>query len=218
MGQSIAPQRTDRAVFIGQTGSGKTTLARVVLANRPFVIVYDAKGLLNWNDYERHVTLITLVKSKEPRLIYAPVAEELRDWDFIEAFFHFVYRRRHTTLYIDEVYGVTKRDEIPPSYHACLTRGRELGISTFSATQRPMLIPQTVLSESEHYYVFKLLLPQDKKKVREVIGIQENAINGLSKYQFYYANNEGLIRGPLQLNLNKPREERGNNSGLRTGN
>ena len=198
---SIAPSRTDRAVFIGQTGSGKTTLARVLLAQRPYVAIYDAKGMLRWREYERHTKLETLSKSKFPKLIYAPNAEELRDELYIEGFFRWVYKRRHTTLYVDEVYGVTNHEIIPPSYHACLTRGRELGISTFSATQRPKLIPQTVLSESEHYYIFRLLLPQDKKKVREIIGVTESQTDRLSKYEFYYANNEGSIRGPLKLDL-----------------
>ena len=222
--ESIAPRRTDRAVFIGQTGCGKTTLARVLLATRPFVAVYDAKGLLRWNTFTRYTKLEKLMKAKESRLIYAPVAEELRDENFIEGFFRWVYKRRNTTLYVDEVYGVTKRDEIPPSYHACLTRGRELGISTFSATQRPMLIPQVVLSESEHYYIFRLLLPQDRKKMREVIGLTERAISRLGKHEFFYGNNEGVVRGPLKLNLSphgegesKTREKRANSPGAMAG-
>lgn len=198
---AIAPRLTDRAVLIGQTGSGKTTLARALLAPRLHVAVYDAKGLLAWPGYERFTDLRHAIESKAQRIIYAPNADQLRDLYYAESFFRWIFMRKNTTLYIDEVYSVTERDNIPDSLHACLTRGRELGISTFCSTQRPKLIPQIVLSESEHYYIFRLLLPQDRMKIRQVIGLDDDALSTLGKYEFYYANNEGETLGPLRLRL-----------------
>jgi hypothetical protein len=198
---AIAPRLTDRAVLIGQTGSGKTTLARALLAPRLHVAVYDAKGLLAWPGYERFTDIRHAIESKAQRIIYAPNASELRDPDLWEAFFRWVFLRKNTTLYVDEVYSVTERDNVPDSLHACITRGRELGISTFCSTQRPKLIPQIVLSESEHYYIFRLLLPQDRMKIRQVIGLDDEKLSTLGKYEFYYANNEGETLGPLRLSL-----------------
>lgn len=183
------------------TGSGKTTLARTLLLSRPFVVVYDAKGLLAWPGFQRFTVLQQLAESRHSKLIYAPNHRELQDEATKEKFFEWVYNRQNTTLYVDEVYAVTSRGYIPHYYHACLTRGREMGISVFSSTQRPMLIPQVILSESEHYYVFRLQLPQDKKRIREIVNLESSQIENLPKYLFYYGSSDGEIVGPLKLRI-----------------
>lgn len=198
----ILPERTDRAVLVGQTGTGKTTLARYLLEYRKFVIIYDAKGLIKWQGYKRLTTLRAIYKCREPRIIYAPVASELRDETYHEAFFRFIYERKNTLCYVDETYAVTRGEIIPPSYHACLTRGRERNISVISSTQRPMYIPNVVLSESEHFYVLFLKMPQDRKKIYEATGLEPEKIALLQKRYFYYTNFDKQ-RGPLTLQIKR---------------
>lgn len=203
MTRNIVPSYTERAVIVGKTGSGKTTLARALLQSRPFVVIYDAKGLLRWPDYVRYVTLEECIASKLHRMIYAPRHEELADIDptYVNRFFQWVYLRANTTLYVDEVYSVCNRGEIPRYYHACLTRGREFNISTFSSTQRPKQIPAVVLSESEHYYVFQLILPQDRQRVREIIPVTDNELRNLGDHKFLYSKADGSTIGPLRIRL-----------------
>lgn len=76
-----------------------------------------------------------------------------------------------------------------------------MGVSVISSTQRPMQVPQAIMSESEHYYVFRLQLPQDKKRIREIVALDELKINAIKKHSFFYANADGEILGPLKLNL-----------------
>jgi adenylate kinase family enzyme len=199
---NIAPLYGERAVIVGMTGSGKTTLARELLRSRQYVVVYDSKGLLRWSEYKRVTSLFELTQSKSPKLLYAPVHSELIDVEIIDKFFLWIYQRMNTTVYVDEVYSVTNRGEIPTYYHAILTRGRELGISTFSSTQRPKQIPQVILSESECYYVFRLLLPQDRQRVKEILPVTTDDIQQLKKHEFLYGNADGSIIGPLRLRLN----------------
>lgn len=198
---ALLPLESDRAAFIGQTGCGKTTLAEYICRSRPYVVVLDSKGTLRWRGYRIYTTLAGLMQSTHPRLIYRPVYDELQDPDTINAFFEWIYQRRHTTVYVDELYGIAQRDTFPYYYGACLTRGRELGIEVFTATQRPSLIPGVVLSESEHIYQFKLKLPRDRDKAAELTGLDPQDIQGLAKRRFFYVRQDAEPVGPLTLSL-----------------
>lgn len=198
----LAPGKTDRAAFIGQTGSGKTTLAHETLKLRPYVVALDPKGTLSWPDYTLITNLDDLMRSKANRLTYRPVYEELSDPEAIDSFFEWIYQRQATALYVDEVFAIARGDQYPWHFGACLTRGRERGVVVYNATQRPSRIPQVILSESEHYYCFNLKLPRDRQRVEETAGIEQDALK-LPKHQFWYAPQDGEIRGPLKLELAK---------------
>lgn len=204
--EAVRPGPTDRAAFVGQTGSGKTTLAEYLCNQRPYVVVLDPKGLITWDRYAIHTTLASVVKAgadiaKHPRLVYKPTYDELQDEDVMDQFFEWIYKRRNTTLYVDEIYAVAQGDNYPWHFGACFTRGRELGVSVYVATQRPSRVPQVMLSESEHVYCFKLKLPQDQERMADITGLEEEAIARLPKHHFYYAPQDGEPQGPLTLRL-----------------
>lgn len=201
---NILPGPTDRAVFVGQTGSGKTTLAEHLLATRRFVVALDPKGLLKWKGYQRFTSLDRLFKLKAtevPRIIYAPAYEELTDAETMDLFFRWVYERQHCTVYVDELYAITRGDTYPWNMGACYTRGRERNVEIWGATQRPARIPQIVFSEAEHVYCFKLRMPQDRERVEQMTGISEERIAALAKRQFIYAPQDGDISPVMSLNL-----------------
>lgn len=200
---AMKPKPTDRALFVGQTGSGKTTLARQLLKFRVFKVLVDFKGTLHWPEYRVHTSLAGLVKAREPGLIYRPSYEESRNEVVQEQFWEWVYRRRNTTVYVDETAAITNGDQFPHYFGACLMRGRELGIEMWCATQRPMRIPQVVLSESEHVYAFRLRLPQDRARVEALTGIDQDRIHALPKHDFLYAPQDGSVMGPFRLDLGR---------------
>jgi energy-coupling factor transporter ATP-binding protein EcfA2 len=202
--ESILPDVTDRVFLVGQTGSGKTTLAEMLCRCRYYVVVFDPKGRIGWEGYEVHTQLASLVASSAARLIYRPVYEELQDLDehgTVDQFFEWVYRRGHTTLYVDEVLAVAQGDMYPWHYGACITRGRELGIETYTATQRPARIPGIVRSEAEHDYIFKLRRASDRETMEEETGVSRDAIFQLPKHHFFYARQDSEAVGPLTLDL-----------------
>jgi hypothetical protein len=202
----LLPGVRDRAVIVGQTGSGKTELARQMLASRPFAVVLDPKRRFEAPGFRTVGDLRALTRARESRIIYRPSHDVLREWNDngsdIDKFFEWIFRRGNTTVYVDESYLITNRDELPRYYHACLTQGRELEIATWSATQRPMGIPQVILSESEHTYAFRLQLPQDRAKVEAMTGIDRELLNGLPVFNFYYCTSDADAPiGPLMLSL-----------------
>lgn len=200
------PEKTDRAAFVGQTGSGKTTLARFVLMTRPYVVVFDPKGQMDvqkdWPSYRLHTHLAELVQATEARLIYRPVYDELSNDETMDEFFEWVYLRKNTTLYVDEIYAVAHGDVYPWYLGACLTRGRERGIQVFIASQRPSRVPQVMFSEAEHVYCFNLKMPQDRERIADITGIAKEDL-AQPKHQFYYAPQSGAVRGPMKLKLGK---------------
>ncbi len=198
---SLIPARTNRALLVGQTGSGKTTLARWLLASRRYQVVIDGKGTLKWDGYEHAARLERLTKLKSARLIYRPSYDALQDVDEQERLWQWLYERGNTTVYVDETASVTDGDIYPYYYGACLMRGRERGIELWSATQRPLRIPQVCLSESENVYAFRLRLPQDRQRVEQLTGIPARRIHALPKRHFLYAPQDGDVSPPLTLSL-----------------
>lgn len=199
------PELNSRSVFVGQTGSGKTTLAREALCRIPaykYVVVYDVKGQMkpkDWPGFKFVESFDVLRKTADlkingslafPKLVFQPNVYEIPDANDLthaDIFFKWIYYRKNTVLYVDEVYGVTGPRLIPFHLKAILTRGRERGITAMMATQRPAEIPQFVLSESENYFVFRLQMPQDKRRIRDIKGIPEAAIESLDNYEFLVA-------------------------------
>lgn len=201
--------RNDRAILIGRTGCGKTALARYLIEdkNKPYSVVYDPKAseaISNWTKTQKqYTTFAKLEYAEENRLIYTPTPFEEQNAEIQDAFFSWVYWRYHTRLYIDEAYALIGGTR--PSRHllACLSRGRERGISTITAVQRPRNFPIVLMSEAEHSFIFALRTPEDQDRVREYTTLSIDAQMDLKEHEFYYFNlRSGLYPKKLKLNLN----------------
>lgn len=205
--EQLKLRRNDRGCLIGATGSGKTFLGRYLVedVDKPYSVVYDAKisdSISKWGH-----TFIEdfgqLQESEAKRIVYRPNYREAVDPVLQDQFFEWVYLRKHTRLFVDEAYAVAGGSN--PSFHfqACLSRGRERGISTLVGTQRPTRIPLVTLSEAEHFYVFRLTWPGDRKRVEELSGgliTVEDQLD-LNEYEFFYFNVfSGMYPKKLKVN------------------
>lgn len=209
--QSIKLGRNDRGTLIGKTGSGKTTLAKFLIEDwqKPYSVVWNPKGsdaVYKWK--QKHVNSLPQLYDVEndveryPRIIYTPSAILAEDEKTQEEFFYWIYERKNTRIYIDEATSVFYAGNKPPRFlTAVLNRGRERGISSLVATQRPAGVPINILSEAEHFYIFKVLHPYDKKRIEDLCGISIEQQYELDDFEFYYFNvSRGLFPRKLTIN------------------
>lgn len=201
----ISPIAGDRVAIFGQTGSGKTTLARTFLQSREYVVVCDPKRKINWPGYTvlDFNQLQRINPEKVKRIIYKPTFADITSSKgaVIDAFFRWVFERENTTVYVDELSMISRGDDYPFHFGACIVQGRELGIEVISGSQRPTWIPQIVMSEAEHVYCFRLNMFSDRQRIERLTSIPEEKIAQLSKRDFLYAPQDGDIVGPLRLQL-----------------
>lgn len=173
-----------RTVLVGKTGSGKTTLAEKLLSAWRYVIVLDVNGTVNFKGYKIVTSLEDLFDCEFAKVIYRPNIYEL-NFDTYDDFFAFIYDRKNTAVYVDEVFGVCGSSQsIPFYYRAILTRGRGRNIACLSSTQTPVNVPHFILSQAENYFVFTLKMPQDREKIERITGIPQERIESLRKYEF----------------------------------
>jgi hypothetical protein len=135
--------------------------------------VLDPKARINADEWrlrpwDREARM--LLQNGEPirTLIRAPIgpgAEE--EW---ERAYMAVLNAGNCTMYVDEVYGVVETGKPSPYLTAIWTRGRELGIGAYAASQRPVWVPIVMLSEAEHFFMFRLTVGDDRRRMAEFMG------------------------------------------------
>lgn len=172
--------------IVGPTGSGKTTLARVFLESRPYVVVIDSKGELDWPGWKITSNPDVISQVEASKIIYRPPYATLQE-DVSELFL-MIYEQGGWTVFVDEVYSLGRR---MGEYILLLTRGRSRGISVWTGTQRPRWLPLEAFTESKHWFIFRVFSKSDIKAISDQTTPEvASEIGMLAPYHFLYYDNQ----------------------------
>lgn len=188
----------------GATGSGKSFLAEEYLKGYDNVIKLDTKmecleryeknqspwrGLIENEDFEVCFSLEDCQNSNFKKIIYAVPSEE-QEQETFDKFFRWVYERKHTIVWVDELMSFTTSYKYPEGLKKCMIMGRSKGVGIWACTQRPQGIPSIVIANCKYFFVFDLRRFEDRKAIVNNTGIpeMEDMPNGenSSGHQFWY--------------------------------
>lgn len=196
-GGDYAIRTNERVTIVGKTGSGKTYLARLLTLGIGRLVVFDPKGTMGdpavlkaWNLENWSADGARKLRAGKPvRLRVAPAQIGDDIYAHWIPYMLAIYEAGDCTLYIDEIYGVT-RPNPSPELAALYTRGRELGIGVFAATQRPTMFPLILLSEAEWTFTFRLRLPMDIERMAMLMQMDPATLSFPAKYGYWLFNAE----------------------------
>lgn len=188
--------RTDDRVFVcGKTGCGKTFFVKnTLLLGYPRVVFWDIK---RQNADWPHSILVrnpdalkaALLLPQNSRILYQPT--DIGQGDFDEVCGH-VYAHGNIAIYIDEVAFITGGNQIERNHKLLLIMGRSRGIGVVTGTQRPKDISNFCISEAEHFFIGRLQLEDDVKKISRLLPKKHRELQRIPKYSFLYTDSENV--------------------------
>lgn len=185
-------QSNDRIFVGGKTGSGKTTLVKKVLWNQYTDRVFHDPKLTN-SDLRTNAalardpeTLENLLSHGKRSILYQPVDLGMEDFDMVCSI---LFRRGNIVLFCDEAAAVCNPSFITEEHRRLVTQGRARGLGVVSCSQRTRDCHSLLLSETEHFFIFRLQLETDVAKLKKMIPPRDSElIYKLPRYHFIYFN------------------------------
>ena len=183
-------------------------------------IILDTKGE---DKFDRFLTgdNIEVVKLKEFRkLQYAKLPEytvirpsrfELAESDLLDLYPDKIYTMgKPCFFFVDELYQLHHNGRAGAGLLGVLTRGRSKGITFLGGCQRPTWISRFCLTESQKFYIYRLLDTRDRKNLAEII-FGFGRVKPAEKFHFhFYDANTGESRyyAPFEYVDHQPKNKR----------
>ncbi len=212
MGINI-PVDTRVAIF-GSSGNGKTNFTKGAFKLVSPLFVHNPQeeefpACENYFDFD---SLYKVFRQRQKRKAkthrYALVTEKIAD---VEKLSTLAWELQNCTLLLDEVLKVCVRGKTPDHVMLIARRGRRRNIRLILTNQRPANTDTDVVSQCNHYFVFRVTYPADVKYISDLIPQFRDYNNQIPKFGFLYWNTE--MAGPRICNpvpwvypsSNKPR-------------
>lgn len=201
---NIVPAHGERAFICGQTGSGKTAFAVWLLGYMPGTLIYDTKEEGKFAALANSITVETMPEAyralRENRYDYVilrpPVSVTIEP-EQLDDMLHFHYNNlRGCGAYLDEVFMFHNAGRVGPGLMAMLTRGRSRGITLTMSAQRPAWLSRFCLTESQKFFIFRLVDRADRLRLGEIIPGIARDFNP-APYHFQYF--DFSLNGPVNF-------------------
>lgn len=193
----------ERGAVIGQTGTGKSTLSRTLLNGVKRVAIIDPKREFDFPECPVYSSLKMLKLRKPERFTFRPSEDDLQDLNLLSEVYRYCYNLGNITVYTDDVVGIVRRMTYPRYLGVCYQMGRSKKVAMLSCFQRPSALPLFMTSEAQKYYIFKLALKDDIKRVSEYcLGYTSNMLSDRHTFAYFDATTMDAAI-PLKIKLRK---------------
>ena len=202
----------ERMLFCGKTGSGKSALAKYLLEQaqkllHARIIIIDAddsfskkKSYLGLGTVEAPVKVKAYARFADVQL-YVPDGMA-KDDSIVNEIFEHALEDGDCIVYIDEAMGLVTQNSYSREFSNLWTRGRKHHTAAWIATQRPMRVPEIILSQAEHAFIFRINHLDDRKRLVEYMDIPEILAEPVEKYYFWYKHSDAkhaVLQAPLNI-------------------
>jgi hypothetical protein len=196
----------ERGAIIGQTGTGKTVLAnQLLLASKAKrLAIIDPKGMFEpLEDVEVTANPRRIIGGKLDRFIFRPNPDDLTNLDAYNEIYKYCFKKEDFLVYTDDVLGIMSRNRYPHYLQVCYQMGRAKRVAMLSSFQRPAWLPLFLCSEASKFYLFRLTIGDDIKRVQQFVpDYDTRRLHDKHTFLFYdiYESEKSL---PMKVNLAK---------------
>jgi energy-coupling factor transporter ATP-binding protein EcfA2 len=198
--------KSNSRIFIaGKTGSGKTTLVKRVLypmyTRRVFwdIKCENSDLLVNSSLCRSPAELAAAIKKGKTSILYQPADISPEDFNRV---CEILFNTGNFALFVDEAATVTEPNWIEPWHNQIMIRGRSRGVGIVNVTQRPRACHNTLISEAEHFFIYRLQLETDVAKIKTILPKKYlSEIYTLPEFHCFYSDNTGIVKplAPIRL-------------------
>lgn len=195
MGKNTLKVEAGHITVSGQTQYGKSYLVKHNLFFKyKRSLFYDLKHDPNHQDLRDKCQVINSVKQlkkvlKEDdfHIVYQPPY-----LGFDDAVNHFddvcraIFESGNVCLFNDEAAGVTRSGAIGNWFFILMTQGLSKGCIVVNITQRPTACHNTLLAQSDYFFLFRHNIESDRKKLEGMIGEPAQETFDLEKYSYIF--------------------------------
>jgi hypothetical protein len=196
------PRLNDRVAVFGQTGTGKSILAHHLFKTVPTQLPNDKGEGGFWKiaiDITDSIYDLESVGFADPTAIPWDVASSLRFVPQVETMeedinilYLAIMAHGFCWVWCDEVNEISTAHKTIIGMRKILLQGRKFQIGHAGVTPRPVDVNKSIITQSEHLFIFPLINPDDRNILARTAGIPldefEEAMANLEDFGYLWFN------------------------------